>query len=139
MMKHIVGVAALMIVNTQVSMAQDKVIVSPVSKFSTTLTGQSIQLPPGEVEVNVSVYDIPPHAALPEHRHPYPRYGYVMSGKLRVSNTETGKTSEFSAGQFIVESINQWHKGENHGDERLKLLVIDQSPKGATNVEAKKN
>lgn len=73
----------------------------------------------------MAVYDIAAGAALPEHLHPFPRYGYVLSGTLQVVNTETGKVDEYKPGDFIVESVDQWHQGANIGQEPVKLLVID--------------
>jgi quercetin dioxygenase-like cupin family protein len=116
------------------SLAQD-VVVKPIAKFTTTVSGQPIQLPNHDAEVTASIYEIPAGVSLPQHRHSYPRYGYVLSGTLEVKNAETGKTSLFSAGDFVVESINQWHSGENPGTDTLRLLVIDQTPNGEKNVE----
>lgn len=117
--------------------AQDKVVVQSVAKLTTTISGQPIAVPMDNVEVTVSVYEIPPGSALPQHRHPHARYGYVLSGQLRVTNSETGKVSDFSTGDFVVESIGQWHSGTNPGQLPLKLLVIDQAPQGAANVEVR--
>ncbi|MBB5702300.1 quercetin dioxygenase-like cupin family protein [Ochrobactrum daejeonense] len=113
-------------------------VVTPVLKTDKTITGGKLTLPQGDVEVAVSQYEIAPGATLPIHKHPYPRYAYVFSGKLRVSNKDTGKSSTFKAGDFIVESINQWHSGTNIGSKPLKLLVIDQVRKGENNVIMKK-
>jgi quercetin dioxygenase-like cupin family protein len=115
--------------------AEEKAVVIPLAKFETTISGQQIAIPAGLSVVSVSSYEIPAGAALPQHRHAYPRYGYVISGKLRVSNAESGAVSDFSAGDFVVESIGQWHSGENPGLEPLQLLVIDQAPDGVNNVE----
>ena len=102
------------------------------------MSGQALSLPQGPVEVSVTEYDIPPGAVLPTHRHMYPRYGYVLSGILEVTNEETGKTVRFGAGEFAVESINQWHTGTNPGTQPLKLLVVDQTPQGVANIEVRK-
>jgi quercetin dioxygenase-like cupin family protein len=118
--------------------AQAEVVVTPVAKADTTVSGQPIALPTDSPEVTVSVYEIAPGAALSQHRHDYPRYGYVLSGQLRVTNTETGVVTEISTGGFIVEALDQWHYGENPGTEPLRLLVIDQAPRGTTNVEPRK-
>ncbi|ARO27005.1 MULTISPECIES: cupin domain-containing protein [unclassified Rhizobium] len=79
-------------------------------------------------------YEIAPGATLPIHQHRYQRYGYVLSGEITVTNTESGKESIFTAGDFIVESWGIWHKGANNGTEPVKLLVIDQVEKGSENV-----
>jgi quercetin dioxygenase-like cupin family protein len=115
--------------------AAESVSVKQVAKIEATVSGQPIVLPQAPSEVNVSVYEIPPAAQLPKHRHPFPRYGYVLAGRLRVTNAETGKIADFKAGDFVVESLNQWHTGANPGTENLKLLVIDQTPVGVGNLE----
>ena len=74
-----------------------------------------------------------PGAKLPEHKHNYPRYGYLLSGELRITNIETGKSATYKPGDFIIESLGQWHKAENAGTEPIKLLVIDQVAKGQNN------
>lgn len=118
--------------------AQSQVVVTPVAKADVTVSGQPIALPTENPEVSVSVYEIPPGAKLSQHRHQYPRYGYVLSGKLRVTNMDTGSVTDLGVGGFIVEALGQWHYGENPGTEPLKLLVIDQAPKGVVNIEPKK-
>ncbi|MGO7689937.1 cupin domain-containing protein [Rhizobium ruizarguesonis] len=136
-MRNVIGIVATLLLSNSVACAMETQVTS-VIKSELTISGQQLKLPGGDVEVAVSVYDIPPGAALPEHRHASPRYGYVLSGKLRVSNSETGKTQDFEAGDFVIESVGQWHRGSNPSTEPLKLLVIDQSPNGEANVELRK-
>ena len=100
-----------------------------------TASGQPITLPQGNVHVVVSTYEIAPGVKLPEHEHRYQRYGYMLSGELRITNTETGMTNDYKPGDFIVESRAQWHKAESIGSEPVKLLVIDQVNAGENNVE----
>jgi quercetin dioxygenase-like cupin family protein len=75
---------------------------------------------------------------LPVHKHPYPRYGYVLSGELRVTNMETGQNDTYKPGDFVLESVGQWHMGANIGGKRLKLLVIDIVEKGQMNTVVRK-
>lgn len=135
MMKSILGLTLLIAASFGAAHAEDRVVVTPVAKLTTTISGQPIVLPTDNPQVTVSVYEIAPGASLPQHRHLYPRYGYVLSGKLRVTNADTGKVADFAAGGFIVESLDQWHSGANPGTEPLRLLVIDQAPAGVNNVE----
>jgi quercetin dioxygenase-like cupin family protein len=100
-----------------------------------TASGQPITLPQGDVHVVVSTYEVAPGVTLPEHEHHYQRYGYMLSGELRITNTETGKTNDYKPGDFIVESRAQWHKAESIGHAPVKLLVIDQVNAGENNVE----
>jgi hypothetical protein len=53
---------------------------------------------------------------------------------LRVINSETGRSNAYKAGDFILESVGQWHTGANIGDEPLKLLVINIVEKGQANT-----
>ena len=114
------------------------VTVTPVFKTTRTIADQPVQLPQKNVEVIVSMYDIPPGAELPAHQHHYQRYAYVLSGTLSVNNLESGKNSTFKQGEFVVESLSQWHMGANNGTEPLKLLVIDQIEQGAESVTLRK-
>jgi quercetin dioxygenase-like cupin family protein len=112
----------------------DAVKVTPLHSTETTASGQPIVLPRGDVEVIASTYEIAPGAKLPEHKHPYPRYGYVEAGRLRITNIETGKSVDYGPGDFVVESLRQWHKAENIGTDTVKLLVIDQVKPGQSNT-----
>ncbi|MGH6881406.1 cupin domain-containing protein [Hypericibacter sp.] len=110
------------------------VLVTPVLTTSVTSSGQAIVLPSKDSTVIVSTYEIAKGATLPEHKHPYPRYAYVLAGEIRVTNTDAGKSETYKAGDFIIEAIGQWHHAENVGDGPVKLLVIDQVAGAGGNV-----
>jgi quercetin dioxygenase-like cupin family protein len=110
--------------------AAPPVVVTPVKSATATSTGQPLVLPQKNVEVSASIYDIAPGATLPVHKHPFARYGYVLSGTLEVTNADTGKSDVYKTGDFIVEMIDQWHQGSNIGADPVKLLVIDQIEAG---------
>jgi quercetin dioxygenase-like cupin family protein len=116
--------------------AQDQapVTVTPVARATQTIAGRPIALPQKDVEVIVSTYEIAPGAVLPEHKHRYQRYAYVLAGTLTVTNIDSGQQLNFKPGDFIVESLDSWHKGAGTGTETVKLLVIDQVMKGADTV-----
>ncbi len=61
------------------SQCQSQVVVKPVLSTTVTSSGQPIVLPQKDAQVVVSTYEIAPGAALPEHKHPFPRYGYVLA------------------------------------------------------------
>jgi len=107
------------------------VVVTPIRSATVTSTGQPIALPQGKVEVAASIFEIAPGAALPVHKHPFPRYGYMLAGTLKVTNVDTGKSDTFKAGDFIVEMVDQWHQGANVGSDQVRLLVIDQVAAGS--------
>ncbi|WP_296738844.1 cupin domain-containing protein [Mesorhizobium sp.] len=110
------------------------VVVTSLASKTTTASGQPITLPQKNVEVQVSSYQIAPGATLPVHKHPFPRYAYVEAGTLKVTNVETGVSTTYKTGDFIVEMIGQWHQATNVGTDPVKLLVIDQIEKGAKNT-----
>lgn len=120
------------------SQSQSQVVVKPVLSTTVTSSGQPIVLPQKDAQIVVSTYEIAPGAALPEHKHPFPRYGYVLTGSLRVINDDTGRTEDFKTGDFILEAVDQWHRGVNTGSEPLKLLVIDIAEKDQPTVVLKK-
>lgn len=107
------------------------VTVTPVRSSTVTSTGQPITLPQKNVEVAASIYEIAPGAVLPVHKHPFARYAYVLSGTLEVTNVDTGRSDVFRTGDFVIEMIDQWHKGANIGSDMVRLLVIDQTETGA--------
>jgi quercetin dioxygenase-like cupin family protein len=113
---------------------RDAVEVKPLLSTSVTASGQPLGFPHKDPEVRVSTYEIPVGARLPEHKHIYLRYAYVMAGSLSVTNTDTGKSNTYNAGEFIIEAIGQWHKAANVGSEPVRLLVIDQTEKNTNNV-----
>ena len=137
-MKSLYLTIVLLVLATPLSAQADAVKVTPLHSTAVTSSGQQIVLPQGNVQVITSTYEIAPGAKLPEHKHPYPRYGYLLSGELRITNTETGKSEDYKPGDFIVESLGQWHKAENIGTEPIKLLVIDQVEAGKSNTILRK-
>lgn len=114
-----------------------KVVVTPLASVTETASGQPIVLPQKDVQVLVSSFEIPPGAKLPVHMHPSARYAYVLEGQLEVTNVDTGKSTSYKKGDFIVEMIGTWHQGANVGSEPVKLLVIDQVEKGTSNTVLK--
>ena len=125
----VVGTALLLIGPlhaAQSDQPEAAVVVKQVTSTAVTASGQPITLPQKDVHVVVSTFDIPAGANLPEHKHPFARYAYVLAGMLRVTNVETGKSETYKQGDFIVEAIDQWHKAANIGADAVKLVVIDQ-------------
>jgi quercetin dioxygenase-like cupin family protein len=130
---RLAGFATLLMSPAQTQDRKD-VAVTQVLSTSVTSSGQPVILPAKDAQIVVSMYDVRPGAKLSVHKHPSPRYAYVLSGNLRVSNLETGQSDTYNPGDFIVESTGQWHAGANIGGETVKLLVIDIVEKGKTNT-----
>ncbi|HEY8572212.1 cupin domain-containing protein [Phenylobacterium sp.] len=105
-----------------------------ISAQARTMSGQPILLPQGPVQVTYTETVVPPGGALPPHKHPYPRYALVMSGRLKVTNLVTGTVSEVKAGELAIDAIDQWHEAVVLGAEPVRMLVIDQAPPGVVNT-----
>ena len=101
---------------------------------TTTASGQPIVLPRGDAEVIVWMYEIPVGAKLPVHKHPSPRYAYVLAGTLRVATADESRTWDYKTGDVIIEVIDTWHYGMNTGTEPVRLLVFDQVEAGQSNT-----
>jgi len=139
MMRETLAAGLLLCLFAGAALAEDAkpVTVTPLLATESTAGGQPISFPPGDIAFTASAYDIAPGAALPEHKHPFPRYAYVVSGTIAVTNTETGKTAIYKPGDIIVEAVDQWHKAANTGSDAIKLIVYDFAPKGAQNTVKK--
>jgi quercetin dioxygenase-like cupin family protein len=133
-MKHALAAAVLFCALTQFAEAADapKVDIQKLGTVTTTVTGQPVVVPPNP-EIIAQIGTFPPGARLPEHKHLYPHIVYVMEGTLTVINTETGKSFDVHAGDFVAEMQNTWHYGINNGTVPVKLFVIDEVPHGVTN------
>ena len=99
-----------------------------------TSSGQPIVAPSGPLQVTATVIEIAAGGATAEHQHPYPRLGYVLSGRIEVVNLETGQSKVLETGQFTVDPIGQWHLGRALDGKPVRLLVIDETPPGQTNT-----
>jgi len=96
-----------------------------------TLTGQPIRAPVGDLQVTVSQVELPAGGRLSPHKHPFARVVNVLSGRLKVTNLDTGQVREVAAGDWVVDAVEQWHEAVVVGDEPVRLLTIDQGPPGA--------
>ncbi|WP_374378285.1 cupin domain-containing protein [Dongia sp.] len=130
-------VAPALIASALADNAKPGITVTPIVTTDKTASGQPIILPQGHPELIGATYEIAPGAVLPEHKHPFPRYAYVLSGTLAVTNTDTGETVTYKPGDIVVEAVGQWHKGANIGTDPVKLVVIDLVEQGKGNVVKK--
>lgn len=108
------------------------VVTTPIGRMRTTDTGQELNVP-AHPTVIVSQTTMVPGARTPTHKHPYPRYVYVLDGTLTVVDVATERTFEVRKGGFLMEMIDTWHYGENRGTVPVKLIAIDQVPEGTRN------
>lgn len=99
-----------------------------------TASGQPIPSPGGPLQVTATISELGPGEATIVHKHPYLRYDYILEGRIQVTNFVTGKVDVVSAGQFVVDPIDQWHQGKAMDGKRVRLLVIDTAPAGQSNL-----
>ena len=85
--------------------------------------------PKGEAEVTILRITIPPHTALPLHKHPVINAGVLLEGELTVVTPE-GLVKHMKAGDPLIELVEQWHFGKNEGDEPAVILVVYAGEKG---------
>jgi quercetin dioxygenase-like cupin family protein len=133
------GLLAALIAATGCATAQDRgppaaAASVEIARASATVTGQPLGALPAPYEIVVSTTVLPVGGALPMHKHPWPRYAYVESGRLRVHYEQAGLVREFGPGEAVVEAVDQWHEGEVVGPEPVRLLAIDHVPPGQVNV-----
>ena len=114
--------------------SRQPVVVTPLASTNVTAAGQPLVLPQKDARVIASLFDIAPGATLPVHKHPSPRYAYVLEGELVVTNVETGEATTYRAGDFIVEMLDIWHQGSAVGPGAVRLVVIDQVEGDAQNT-----
>jgi quercetin dioxygenase-like cupin family protein len=114
---------------------QQKTVIEPVIKTSSTAAGQPVQFPASS-EITAVTADVP--AGLSNagfHKHPYQRLVYVLDGTLSVER-EGGGIQSYPAGSLLVEMRDIWHRPVTK-DQHAKVLVIDFAPKGESNQIAR--
>jgi len=128
-MTRALAVLAVLILATPAA-GQPQTVGSPVT-LDATLSGQPIRAPAGDLRVTVTRVQLPVGGRLAAHKHPYPRVVQVVSGRLRITNLDTGQAREAKAGDWMVDAVDQWHEAATLGDEPVLLMTIDQAPPGA--------
>ena len=108
--------------------------VTELMRSGQTASGQPLGAIAAPYEVVVSRSEIPAGGTLPIHKHPWPRYGYVLSGRLRVTYEESGNAREFGPGEVLIEAVDQWHAGQAVGAEPVRIIIIDHVQPGQTNI-----
>ena len=90
----------------------------------TTTLGQAIRYPQtGKPQLTVVQVEIPPGGETGWHIHPFPAYGYILSGRLTLEE-EGGRTLQLDSGQVIVESVNKRHNRRNLGHTPVKIVAF---------------
>lgn len=98
--------------------------VTPLLRTTTTVAGQAIVYPTTEnPEVTAVKVVIPPGAETGWHRHPWPCFGYILSGELTLE-MEGRDPVQLKGGEALVESVNVMHNGKNMGTEPVTLVMF---------------
>ncbi len=103
------------------------------TRYDRTMSDQPLTRPPTPFQLLVTQATFPPGHLITCHKHTWPRYVYLQAGNLRVTNYATRAVYNFSAGQILVESIDQWHEGRVMGPDAVTLVALEQVPPGGTN------
>ena len=106
---------------------------TPMLSTTATMSDQPIALPQGPVALVVTRTDMPSGAAIPLHRHPWPRYVYVEKGWIEMVNVDAGITRAYGPGDVIGEPVDQWHEGRAFSDP-VSMIAFDQAPPGESNM-----
>lgn len=114
--------------------APPRPVSTPIGQFTRTVSDQPIELPDDIVVIQGATVVIPAGGVVPEHFHPEQRIVYVLSGRLRIDNLETGTSAEYGEGAMIIEPRGQWHRGTALDDQPVRLLVIDQMSGAGSNM-----
>ena len=129
-MKRFCLALCFLIAATLSASTQEKIVVATLLKTDVSAGGQKIVFPSGATEVTAMIVDLPAGVDTGWHEHPYPRYGYIMSGAVTVEN-DSGQRQTYRAGSFVIEQVGAFHHGTT--TEPTRLLVIDQNETGKGN------
>jgi quercetin dioxygenase-like cupin family protein len=128
------GLTVLLICAGAVSAEQEsKIKVTPLLETVTTLTGQKLEYPEKNPQVTATIAEIPPGAVVGWHEHPNLRYVFVIDGTLTIE-MENGTRRDFPAGTIFVEAMRTRHRGMNAGATPARVLFIDHSEAGQSNM-----
>jgi len=98
--------------------------VEVLAQSTTSWDGTELpRYPRSQPEITILRIQIPPHTALPLHKHPVINAGVLLRGSLTVV-AESGRVLHLEAGDSIVELVNQWHYGRNDGNEPAEIIVF---------------
>jgi quercetin dioxygenase-like cupin family protein len=128
MIKRFAVVALCSVLATAARSAETNVN-TPIARETTTIIGQKVS-PPTNATIIASTSIFPPGARTPVHKHLYPHYVFVTEGTLTITNVETGRSYQVTAGHFLVEMLDTWHYGHNDGAVPVRTYVVDQVPAG---------
>ena len=104
------------------------------AKFKgTVLDEESLGSLPGEYIMKMTLLEMEPGAAIPEHTHKGPGMRYVLEGAIAIA-WKNGKTETFKAGSTYFEAPGSNHpidqmSARNAVDGRTRVLIFEILPK----------
>lgn len=95
-----------------------------ITKSTTSWDGEKLPAyPDGQPEVTVLRITVQPGVELDWHQHPVINVGLMIKGELTVE-TESSGNLVLKPGDSIVELVDKWHRGVNHGLEPVEIIVF---------------
>ena len=99
----------------------------------TVLDEESLGSLPGEYTMKMTMLEMEPGAAIPEHTHKGPGMRYVLEGAIAIA-WKNGKTETFKAGSTYFEAPGTNHpigqmSARNAFDGRTRVLIFELLPK----------
>jgi quercetin dioxygenase-like cupin family protein len=104
------------------------------AKFKgTVLDEESLGSLPGEYIMKMTLLEMEPGAAIPEHTHKGPGMRYVLEGAIAIA-WKNGKTETFKAGSTYFEAPGSNHPIDQMSaryavDGRTRVLIFELLPK----------
>lgn len=92
------------------------------------------RVPDGGIETVISRVRLPSRAILHADDRRYPRYAYVLSGSVVLTDIETGASRIVNAGSVVPKAPDRSHEVRNPQAQPAELLVIDLIPRGRSNA-----
>lgn len=115
----------------------DSVAVETLARTSNSWNGSPLPgYADGTPEITVLRITIAPGVTLPMHRHPVINAGVLLEGELMVVSA-SGESLKLTAGDSIVELVDQWHYGRNDGDRDAVIVVFYAGIAGQPITEAR--
>ncbi len=103
--------------------AAEKIQVEVLKQDTVNWDGEAIAYPSGQPEISILKVRIPAGSQTALHCHPVPIAAYVLSGQVEVI-TKVDHHHTFSAGEALIEVMNQWHTGYGRGTEDTEIIVF---------------
>jgi quercetin dioxygenase-like cupin family protein len=105
------------------------VSVKSLLKSTTTSEGKPLSFPADTAEVDGIEVTIPAGSSTGWHSHAHSGFGYVLSGRLQVTTSDSTRRV-FGTGEAFAEVVGTSHEGTALGKEDVKLVAFFLVQKG---------